>query len=155
MLTYRRCLTLIKNQVSRNILFFAVGITFFIANVSDFTRILLVKITNFELSYLHKKLSYASIFLIIKVTCFKALYYNIFKYKKILSAFFLFPFFDIFCSRFQNIYQIEQQLFFVYLIEFNELCQLHFRFFKNINFSWRYPRKCVKKEYPRFCSPKR
>jgi hypothetical protein len=31
-------------QVSKNILFFAVGIMFFIANVSDFTRILLVKI---------------------------------------------------------------------------------------------------------------
>jgi hypothetical protein len=42
--------------------FFAVGITFFIANVSDFTRILLIKIINFELSYLHEKLSYASTF---------------------------------------------------------------------------------------------
>jgi hypothetical protein len=39
---------------------FAVGIIFFIANVSDFTRIVLVKVINFEPSYLHKKLSYAS-----------------------------------------------------------------------------------------------
>jgi hypothetical protein len=58
---YLRCPTLIQKQVSKNILFFAVGIPFFIANVSDFTRILLVKIKNFELSYLHKKLSYVSI----------------------------------------------------------------------------------------------
>jgi hypothetical protein len=57
---YLRCPTSIQKQVSKNILFFAVGITFFIANVSDFTRILLIKIINFELSYLHKKLSYAS-----------------------------------------------------------------------------------------------
>jgi hypothetical protein len=35
---------------------------FFIANVSDFTLILLTKITKFELSYLHKKLSYTNIF---------------------------------------------------------------------------------------------
>ena len=34
----------------------------FISNVSDFTRILLVKIKNFELSYLHKKLSYTNTF---------------------------------------------------------------------------------------------
>ena len=59
---YLRCPTLIKNQVSQNIPFFAVGKTFFIANVSDFTSILLVKITNFKLAYLHKKLSYANIF---------------------------------------------------------------------------------------------
>ena len=31
-------------------------------NVSDFTRILLVKTKNFNLSYLHKKSSYASTF---------------------------------------------------------------------------------------------
>ena len=36
---YMRCSTLIQKQVSKNILFFAVGITFFIANVSGFTRI--------------------------------------------------------------------------------------------------------------------
>jgi hypothetical protein len=59
---YLRFPALIQKQVSKNILFFAVGITFFIANVSDFTRILLVKIKNFELSYLHKKSSYASTF---------------------------------------------------------------------------------------------
>ena len=59
---YLRCPTLIQKQVSKNILFFAVGIAFFIANVSDFTRILLVEIKNFELSYLHEKLSYASTF---------------------------------------------------------------------------------------------
>jgi type IV secretory pathway component VirB8 len=59
---YLRCPTLIQKQVSKNILFFAVGIAFFIANVSDFTLILLVKIKNFELSYLHEKLSYTSTF---------------------------------------------------------------------------------------------
>ena len=32
---YLRCPTLIQKQVSKNILFFAVGITFFIVNVSD------------------------------------------------------------------------------------------------------------------------
>ena len=58
---YLRCPTLMQKQVSKNMLFFAVGIMFFIANVSDFTRILLVKIKNFDLSYLHKKLSYTSI----------------------------------------------------------------------------------------------
>ena len=57
-----RCPTLIQKQVSKNILFFTVGITFFIANVSDFKRILLIKIKNFEFSYLHKKLSYVSTF---------------------------------------------------------------------------------------------
>jgi hypothetical protein len=41
---YLRCATIIQKQVSRNILFFAVDITFFIANVSDFTSILLVKL---------------------------------------------------------------------------------------------------------------
>ena len=41
------------------------------------------------------------------------------------------------------------------MIECTNLCQIHFRVFKNINFSSRYPQKCVKKEYPRFCSPKR
>ena len=51
-----------QKQVSRNILSLAVGITFFIANVSDFTRVLLLKIKNFELSYLHKKLGYTSTF---------------------------------------------------------------------------------------------
>ena len=40
---YLRCPTLMQKQVSKNMLFFAVGIMFFIANVSDFTRILLVK----------------------------------------------------------------------------------------------------------------
>jgi hypothetical protein len=59
---YLRCPTLIQKHVLKNILTFAVGITFFIANVSGFTRILLVKIKNFEFSYLYKKLSYASTF---------------------------------------------------------------------------------------------
>ena len=59
---YLRCSNLIQKQVSKNILFFAVSIMFFIANVSDFTHILLVKIKNFKSSYLHKKLSCASIF---------------------------------------------------------------------------------------------
>jgi hypothetical protein len=62
MLIYLRCPPLIQKQVSKNILFFAVGITFFIANVSGFTRILLIKIKNFELSYLHENLGYAGIF---------------------------------------------------------------------------------------------
>jgi hypothetical protein len=62
MIMYLRCPTPIQKQLSKNIIFFAVGITFFIANVSDFTLILLVKIKNFELSYLHKKLSYTSTF---------------------------------------------------------------------------------------------
>jgi hypothetical protein len=75
---YLKCPTLIQKQVSKNILFFAVGVTFFTANVSDFTRNLLVKIKNFliknlfpykkkkiknfELSYLHKRLSYTNTF---------------------------------------------------------------------------------------------
>ena len=59
---YLRCAALIQKQVSKNILFFAVGITFFIATASNFTRILLIKIKNFELSYLHEELSYASTF---------------------------------------------------------------------------------------------
>ena len=62
MLIYLRCLTIIQKQVSKNTLFFAVDITFLSANVSDFTRILLVKIQNFELSYLHRKLSYSNKF---------------------------------------------------------------------------------------------
>ena len=43
---YLRCSTLTQKQVFKSILFFAVGITFFSANVSDFTRILQVKIKN-------------------------------------------------------------------------------------------------------------
>ena len=35
---------------------------FFRANVSGFTHILLVKIKNFEISYVHKKSSYANTF---------------------------------------------------------------------------------------------
>ena len=58
---YLRCSALIQKQVSKNILFFAVDITFFIANVSDFTHILLLKIKNFELlSYLYKILNYTN-----------------------------------------------------------------------------------------------
>ena len=41
---YLRCPALIQKQVSENILFFAIDIMFFIANASDFTRILLVKL---------------------------------------------------------------------------------------------------------------
>jgi hypothetical protein len=59
---YLRCPNLIQKQVFKNILFFAVSIIFLIANVLDFTRILLVKVKNFESSYLHEKFSYASIF---------------------------------------------------------------------------------------------
>ena len=59
---YLRCPTLIQRHVSKNILFFSVAIMLFIANISDLTRILLVKIKNFELSYLPKKLSYTSTF---------------------------------------------------------------------------------------------
>jgi hypothetical protein len=43
MLMYLRCPTLIQKEVSKKILFFAVGITFYSANVSGFTRILLLK----------------------------------------------------------------------------------------------------------------
>jgi hypothetical protein len=60
---YLKYPTLIQKQVFKNILFFAVGITFFIDNVSDFIRILLVAVKNFEPSYLHKKLRYARNFL--------------------------------------------------------------------------------------------
>ena len=60
---YLKCLTLIQKQVSGNILFFCSCYNFFSANVSDFTRILLIKIKNFKLSYLYKKLSYTNIFL--------------------------------------------------------------------------------------------
>ena len=59
---YLRCPTLIQKQVSRNVLFFAVGVTFSTANVSDFTLILLVKIKSFELLYLHKNSSYTNTF---------------------------------------------------------------------------------------------
>ena len=62
MYIYLRRSTLIQKQVSTNILFFCSWYIAFIANVSDFTRILLVKIKNFELSYIHKKLSYNGIF---------------------------------------------------------------------------------------------
>ena len=41
---------------------FLLLVAFFIANVSDFTRILPIKIKKFELSYLHKKLGYVSAF---------------------------------------------------------------------------------------------
>ena len=59
---YLRCPTLIQKQVSKNILFFCSWFNVFIANVSDFICILLVKFKNFELSYPHKKLNHASIF---------------------------------------------------------------------------------------------
>ena len=49
---YLRCPTLIQKQVSKNNLFFVVRIMSFIANVSDFARILLEKIKSFELSHL-------------------------------------------------------------------------------------------------------
>ena len=69
------------------------------ANVSDFYRFSLLKIKNFELSYLFKQLSYTNTFTI-ELTCFKALY-NILKCEKILNTFF-FRFFDIFYCRFHN-----------------------------------------------------
>ena len=50
---YLRCPYLIQKQVFKNILFFAVSIMFFIANVSDFIRILLVKIKNSGFSTKH------------------------------------------------------------------------------------------------------
>ena len=53
---------LIQKQVFKNILFFAVGIIFLITNVSDFTHILLVKVKDFEPSYLHEKLGYVTTF---------------------------------------------------------------------------------------------
>ena len=48
---YTRYAALSQKQASGNILFFAVGITFFIANVSDFTRILQLKIKNYLSSH--------------------------------------------------------------------------------------------------------
>jgi hypothetical protein len=89
---YLSCPNLIQKQVFKNTLLFAVVTMFFIVNVSDFTRILLVKVKKFESSYLHKKLSSANFFLIIKITCFKTLY-KIIKYEEILSTFFFFSFF--------------------------------------------------------------
>ena len=59
---YLRFSTLIRKRVIKNILSFAFDVTFFIANVSDFTRILLVKVKKFELSYIPKKISYSSTF---------------------------------------------------------------------------------------------
>ena len=59
---YLICSTLIQKQVSKNILFFAVGITFFNANVSDFYTYFTAKNQNLEASYLYEKLSYTKTF---------------------------------------------------------------------------------------------
>ena len=60
---YLRCPTLIQNMYSKISYFLQlVGIRFFVANISNLARILLVKVKNFEPSYLYKQLSYASIF---------------------------------------------------------------------------------------------
>ena len=64
---------------------------FFSANVSDITGISLVKIKNFEASYLYKKLSYTNTFCK-RPICFEALY-NILEYEKISDTFFFKPFF--------------------------------------------------------------
>ena len=76
-------MNLIQKQVNGNILSFAVGITLPVLMF----RISLLKIKNFELLYFHKNLSYLK-FSIIKITCC-VVFYNICKYKKILSIFFL------------------------------------------------------------------
>jgi hypothetical protein len=55
---YLRCPALIQKQVSGNILFFAVGITFSVLMFHIFIGIPLLTIKNIELSYLYKKLIY-------------------------------------------------------------------------------------------------
>ena len=57
---YLRRLASIQKQVSKNILFFAVGITFSVLMFQVFTRISLLKVKNFELPYLYRKVSYAN-----------------------------------------------------------------------------------------------
>jgi hypothetical protein len=57
---YLRCSALIQKQVSENILFFAVAITFTVQLFQIFTHILLSKIKKLELSYLYERLSYIS-----------------------------------------------------------------------------------------------
>ena len=57
-----RCFNFIQKQVSKNILFFAVSITFSVLMFQIFTPILLLKIKNFELGYLYKKLNYINNF---------------------------------------------------------------------------------------------
>ena len=59
---YLRCSALIEKQVFKNILLFEANITILGLMFQIFTRILLVEDKNFELLYLHKKLSYASAF---------------------------------------------------------------------------------------------
>ena len=59
---YLRYSTLIQKQIYKNILFFAVGISSFAANVSVVICILLLKIKNFELSYLYKTSDYTNTF---------------------------------------------------------------------------------------------
>jgi hypothetical protein len=83
---YLSCPNLIQKQVFKNILIFAVSLMFFIANVSDFTCILLVKIKTLSV-HISVKTKLCKYFLVIKITLFKALY-NIFKYKKVLNTFF-------------------------------------------------------------------
>ena len=69
-----KCSTLIQKQAFENILSFAVDMTFSVLLFQIFTGISVLKIKNFEASYLYKKLSYTNIFLIMKLTCFKVLY---------------------------------------------------------------------------------
>jgi hypothetical protein len=57
---YPICSALIQKQVSKNILFFTVGIIFSELMFQIFTRISLLKSKNFQLSYLYKKLSYTN-----------------------------------------------------------------------------------------------
>ena len=52
---YLRCSTLIQKQVSENIPFFAADIAFLVRMFQIFTGISLLKIKNFEASYLCKK----------------------------------------------------------------------------------------------------
>jgi hypothetical protein len=59
---YLRCLSLIQKQVSKNTLFFAVGIMFSVLMFQIFTHILPPKVKNFEPVYLYKKLSYTKAF---------------------------------------------------------------------------------------------
>jgi hypothetical protein len=62
MLTYLGYLSLTHKRAYKNTLFVALYIAFFMLMFQIFIHILLLKVKNFELSYLYKKLSYVSTF---------------------------------------------------------------------------------------------
>jgi hypothetical protein len=57
---YLRCSSLIQKQVSKNILFFAVDITFSVLMFQIFADFSRLKIKSFEPLYLSKQLSYTN-----------------------------------------------------------------------------------------------